>query len=152
MPVAISWIEASRACVAHNLICLRETESLIDANRRALNPWWGLSGSSDTGPEEAASTRRSNGPSGVIHIVREKHLDDPTGPYHFVVSFGGHKDPVGAIVLGQALGARDLVFLLRRFGVSEGAATLALKELVVQNQHIISGVTLRKGQLGHLRT
>jgi hypothetical protein len=78
---------------------------LVATTTRALNRWWGLSGSSDTGSEEAAPTRRSNGPTGVIHIVREKHLDDPAGPYHFVVSFGGHKDPVGAIVLGQALGA-----------------------------------------------
>ena len=42
--------------------------------------------------------------------------------------------PVGAILLGKAFGRPDLVFLLRKFGVSEGAARLALKELLDRQQ------------------
>lgn len=151
MPVTNPWIEVTRTCVAQNLACLRRTQSLIAASRRVLNPWWALSGGSETGSEDVAPTRH-DGTHGAIHIVREKSLDDPHRSYDFVVSFGGEKEPVGTILLGKALGRRDLVFLLRKFGVSEDEALLAVKALLVQNQHIISGVTLYKGQLGQLGT
>ena len=46
-PVAIAWTESSRKLVARTQALLEETCSLIALNRRLLNPWWALSGSSD---------------------------------------------------------------------------------------------------------
>lgn len=82
--------------------------------------------------------------------MKEKRSPDLPSTYNYVVSFGGYKGPVGAILLGKALGRRDVVLLLQKFGVSEGATKLALKELLVQNQHIIPDVTVSKEQLGRL--
>jgi len=46
-PVAIPWAESSWKLVARTQALLEETRSLIALNRRLLNPWWALSGSSD---------------------------------------------------------------------------------------------------------
>ncbi len=99
---------------------------------------------------DAVPTQRSGGPSGVLHIVREVRPADPYHSYDFVVSFGGYKDPVGAIVVGKAVGPRELVALLQKLGVSDRAARLAAKELLVQHHHVISGMTLTTDRLRQL--
>jgi len=57
MRVAIPRVDVTRMRVAQTLALLRQTQTLITANRRVLNPWWGLSGSSDALPQ------RSGGPT-----------------------------------------------------------------------------------------
>ncbi len=42
-----AWITSSREAATQARTLLRETHSLIALNRRLLNPWWGISGSSD---------------------------------------------------------------------------------------------------------
>jgi hypothetical protein len=60
MQVAIPWVDVTHARVAQTLTLLRQTQTLITANRRILNPWWGLSGSSDTVPQRSGPTERHN--------------------------------------------------------------------------------------------
>ena len=50
---AATWITPSRKVVAQTRALLVETHSLIPLNRRRLNPWRGVSGSSDDDGEDA---------------------------------------------------------------------------------------------------
>ena len=52
-PVAIPWTESSSNLVARADALLKRTHSRIAVNRRRLNPWWGVSGSSDDDAERA---------------------------------------------------------------------------------------------------
>src|SRR5215467_2934370 len=52
-PVAIPWTESSLKLVARADALLEQTRSRIVASRRLLNPWWGVSGSSDDDGEGA---------------------------------------------------------------------------------------------------
>ena len=64
MRVAIPRVDVTRMRVAQTLALLRQTQTLITANRRVLNPWWGLSGSSDTVPQRSGGpTERHNEPA-----------------------------------------------------------------------------------------
>ncbi len=42
-----AWVTSSREAAVQSRALLRETHSLIARNRRRMNPWWGVSGSSD---------------------------------------------------------------------------------------------------------
>ena len=49
-----AWVTTSRELVAQSRTRLGKTRTLIALNRRLLNPWWGISGSSDHEAEGAA--------------------------------------------------------------------------------------------------
>src|SRR5215470_2189652 len=51
MALTAAWITSSRELVAQTRARLGETRTLIALNRRLRNPWWGISGSSDSDHE-----------------------------------------------------------------------------------------------------
>ena len=55
MTPPVAWINTSRELVAQTRARLRETRALIALNRRHLNSWWGISGSSDDEAERGAA-------------------------------------------------------------------------------------------------
>ena len=60
MRVADPLVDVTHTRVAQTRTLLRQTQTLITASRRVLNPWWGLSGSSDTLPPRSGTTERHN--------------------------------------------------------------------------------------------
>jgi len=53
MTPTAGWITTSRTLVAQTRARLGETQTRIALNHRRLNPWWGISGSSDHDAEGA---------------------------------------------------------------------------------------------------
>ena len=93
----------------------------------------------------ASTPRQPVGPPGVIRIVRQNRQGDRIRPFDYLISFGGIKDPGGAVDLGKACGTEDLIHLLTRIGVSEAGAEMAAQALADQSEYEISGVTLSRG-------
>jgi len=87
---------------------------------------------------------------GVLHIVR------PDRPYvhprttKFSVSFGGHKDGVGAIELGKPKGFDALTVLLQKLSVPTSEIEVACHVLTAQPHHEVPNVTLRQDTLRQL--
>jgi len=95
----------------------------------------------------ATTPQRPAGTTGVVGIVRQGRQGDHVRSFNYLISFGGSKDPGGALYLGKAFGTEDLIHLLMRIGVSEVGAEMAAHALLDQAEYEISGVSLRKGQL-----
>ena len=66
------------------------------------------------------------------------------------MSFGGHKDGVGAFFIGQAIGFDPLTALLRKPGVPNPAMQTALQVLMAEPHHKIPNVTLTQDHLREL--
>jgi hypothetical protein len=68
----------------------------------------------------------------------------------FSVSFGGHKDGIGTIELGQPKGFDALTVLLQKLSIPTSEIEIACHVLTVATHHEISNVTLRRGIFRHL--
>ena len=66
------------------------------------------------------------------------------------MSFGGHKDGVGAFFIGQAIGFDPLTALLRKLGVPSPAMQCALQVLMAEPHHKIPNVTLTPARIREL--
>ncbi len=112
---------------------LDASRDLLAHSRRLLNRAWWISGGADV---DGNGNRETNG---VIHIECRKHAGEPS---EYLVSFGGHKDGVGAFYLGKASGFDSLTSLLRKLGVPSPAMRTALQVLMAEPHHKIPNVTL----------
>ncbi len=87
---------------------------------------------------------------GVPHIVRPDSSDAYRTTTKFSVSFGGHKDGVGAIELGKPKGFDALTVLLQKLGVPPTEIEIACQVLTAESHHEIPNVILRRGIFRHL--
>src|SRR6266571_3645559 len=112
---------------------LDASRRLFAQSRRLLDRAWWIAGASDVDGDD------NHGAKGVIHIECRKHAGEPS---EYLVSFGGHKDGVGAFYLGKASGFDSLTSLLRKLGVPSPAMRTALQVLMAEPHHKIPNVTL----------
>ncbi len=87
---------------------------------------------------------------GVVHIVRLDSSDAHRTTTKFSVSFGGHKDGVGAIELGKPKGFDALTVLLQKLSVPPTEIAIACEVLTGEPHHEIPDVILRRGIFRHL--
>src|SRR5712691_637954 len=87
---------------------------------------------------------------GVLHIVRPYSSDAHRTTTKFSVSFGGHKDGVGAIELGKPKGFDALTVLLQKLSVPTSEIEVACHVLTAQPHHEVPNVTLRQDTLRQL--
>jgi len=66
------------------------------------------------------------------------------------VSFGGHKDGVGAFFIGQAIGIDPLTALLQKLCVPRPAMQTALQVLMAEPHHKIPNVILTPATIREL--
>ncbi len=111
----------TRTLVSEAIRHCRSSQGRLDASRcllarshRLLNRAWWIAGASDVDGDD------NHGAKGVIHIECRKHAGEPS---EYLVSFGGHKDGVGAFYLGKASGFDSLTSLLRKLGVPSPATS-----------------------------
>jgi len=67
-----------------------------------------------------------------------------------LVSFGGHRDGVGAFYIGRASGFDPLTALLRKLGVLGPAIRTALQVLMAEPHHKIPNVILTPATIREL--
>ena len=87
----------------------------------------------------------------MLHIVRPDSSDAHRTTTKFSVSFGGHKDGVGAIELGKPKDIEALASLLRKLQIPPTEIEIACRVLTTEPHHEIPNVILRVGivrQLG----
>jgi len=130
----------TRTLVSEAIRHCRSSQGRLDASRcllarshRLLNRAWWIAGASDVDGDD------NHGAKGAIHIECRKHAGEPS---EYLVSFGGHKDGVGAFYLGKASGFDSLTSLLRKLGVPSPAMRTALQVLMAEPHHKIPNVTL----------
>ena len=87
---------------------------------------------------------------GVLHLVRPDGPDVHPTLTKFSVSFGGHKDGVGTIQLGNPKGFDALTVLLQKLGVPPEEIKIACDVLTVAPHHEIPNVVLKRSILRHL--
>jgi len=87
---------------------------------------------------------------GVLHIVRPDSRGVHPHTTKFSVSFGGHKDGVGTIELGNPKGFDALSVLLQKLSVPPSQIEIACQVLTAESHHEIPDVILRRGIFRHL--
>src|SRR5437773_8096718 len=82
---------------------------------------------------------------GVLHIVRPDRSVTHRTTTKFSVSFGGHKDGVGTIELGNPKGFDTLTVLLQKLSVLPSEIEVACQVLTAESHHEIPNVILPRG-------
>src|SRR6266542_6696598 len=138
----------TRTLVSEAIRHCRSSQGRLDASRcllarshRLLNRAWWIAGASDGDGDD------NHGAKGVIHIECRKHAGEPS---EYLVSFGGHKDGVGAFYLGRASGFGPLIALLRKLRVQPAYMETALQVLTAQPHHEIPNVILTQSLIREL--
>src|SRR5882724_2082544 len=90
---------------------------------------------------------RNHRATGVIYIECRNRSGKPS---EYLVSFGGHKDGVGAFFIGQAIGIDPLTALLQKLCVPRPAMQTALQVLMAEPHHKIPNVILTPATIREL--
>src|SRR5437867_2622720 len=86
----------------------------------------------------------------VVRIERPDRTGVDLDTAEFVVTFGGAKDDVGAVIIAKPKGVSALTELLEKLSISTPAIDTATRMLAALPSHVIHDVTLTREVLRRL--
>src|SRR5437660_8226415 len=86
----------------------------------------------------------------VVRIDRPDRPGIDLGTVEYLVTFGGAKDDVGAVIVARTQGFDARTALLRKLPIFPAQVEIAIRGLTAQPSHAIQDVTLTKAPLRRL--